>query len=1152
MKKKTTAFILTAALCLCQMFPAVGYTANADNGGASVEAQITDSRVNSYKPGDKIYVDVSVSPMKCSTFALNAKWDKDCLELTNAVSGNTGSASALTYVPFIRSGGNVSPEQSLLNYTDGSADDVCVFAFSSPNDVNFSGTAVTLEFTVKPNAENGISSVEFYFDDNDPPKNINSENIAVSQSSDEAHDGIVEADITGGVHVDTGITGFEFRGSSGTLIPEFSQDIHEYEFAVPVSESIIPRVEAVLDNGVTADIVQAEKLNDTATVRVSAKRDTIYKIRFVEDTSNKSAAPVIFPASTPVLRNTDIYIHAGGEVYFTLDGTDPDRYSNRYYNYISADDFGLPMDCRTLTVKAISYENGKDPSDIVTAEFPLPDPDILLNGIKVNNSDIKFDNGASEFVYKVNYKDREAVGNIYNISAEAVVSSSAVIVEPAVVSFNSIDGNADEQNVKITVTSAEGNSKVYNLKLQLSGCVHDILDEEDTAGCDSSGLYTTKCRICGKIIGEEFSPAAGHYPATPVVTNASCGTEGSIVTSCVVCGKEISRETIPPTGEHSWTVISQTENHVQRQCAICGISENIAIISGNSGHEHSFNGKSSVISEASCTAEGIKRTYCSVPDCGAYIDEKFPASTHASLQTTETPASCTAEGSRITSCTACGEIVKTEVISALGHSFEFENTVPSCDKDIILTAICGNGCGETLTYVIPRSKHRYSVQNFDETGHWYECSVCGAKDLTEPHIKDTQGVPTGEDGVLDYYCTECEYLMSTVREPSYAEPTVHTHSYDNNWQSDSTKHWKACTECGEKSDISIHTEDGGVSSDGVIKYSCTVCGQLIRTETPEAAHKHSISYSALFESDSTAHWHTCQDCGEVFDYSAHTENGGIVTKDAEIGSAGVKTYSCTVCGYEIRREIIPPLPSPPNVGLETVKGAENVVFTYIDENGSVESVPKDEIKTQVEEIDTGMISEEELIAASEITEKYDSDIKAMYDITLMSNNGIEVQPSGVIKVNIPVPDGLNGEALTVYHREGNGFTRMETEYDSLTNQLSFQTTHFSIYVLAQLSEHNESSGGNVSGDSGNGSGGNQNVPVPPTTRPVLPDDYGYPDIFGAPGGYKNNAQGEDVSSAAGLKAAFEQAGSFIYVGTIFVLAGTAWLICRRFVKKRKK
>ena len=47
-------------------------------------------------------------------------------------------------------------------------------------------------------------------------------------------------------------------------------------------------------------------------------------------------------------------------------------------------------------------------------------------------------------------------------------------------------------------------------------------------------------------------------------------------------------------------------------------------------------------------------------------------------------------------------------------------------------------------------------------------------------------------------------------------PTApHVHSWSEEWSSNYTKHWHACSGCDEKKDITTHTIDG---------YICTICG----------------------------------------------------------------------------------------------------------------------------------------------------------------------------------------------------------------------------------------------------------------------------------------------------------------------------------------
>ena len=63
-------------------------------------------------------------------------------------------------------------------------------------------------------------------------------------------------------------------------------------------------------------------------------------------------------------------------------------------------------------------------------------------------------------------------------------------------------------------------------------------------------------------------------------------------------------------------------------------------------------------------------------------------------------------------------------------------------------------------------------------------------------------------------------------------------------------------------------------------------------------------FGSDWKNDEANHWHECV-CGEKADAAAHISDDGKVTKAATATEAGVKTYSCTVCGRILKTEAIP-------------------------------------------------------------------------------------------------------------------------------------------------------------------------------------------------------------------------------------------------------
>jgi len=67
---------------------------------------------------------------------------------------------------------------------------------------------------------------------------------------------------------------------------------------------------------------------------------------------------------------------------------------------------------------------------------------------------------------------------------------------------------------------------------------------------------------------------------------------------------------------------------------------------------------------------------------------------------------------------------------------------------------------------------------------------------------------------------------------------------------------------------------------------------------PEPSHTH--TYSSAWKSDATYHWHaaTCEHSSEVKDLKPHTFDKGVVTKEPTATETGVKTFTCSECGYK--------------------------------------------------------------------------------------------------------------------------------------------------------------------------------------------------------------------------------------------------------------
>ena len=130
------------------------------------------------------------------------------------------------------------------------------------------------------------------------------------------------------------------------------------------------------------------------------------------------------------------------------------------------------------------------------------------------------------------------------------------------------------------------------------------------------------------------------------------------------------------------------------------------------------------------------------------------------------PATCTQPGTIKYTCQTCNA-TKTETVEPTGHAWD-----NACDSE------CNNGCGETR-----EASHTFGTTFVsDETGHWYECSVCKEKKDFATHTPGPEA--TNENPQI---CTVCEYIIT---------PAIHQHDMSTEWMRDSEYHWYRCNTKG--------------------------------------------------------------------------------------------------------------------------------------------------------------------------------------------------------------------------------------------------------------------------------------------------------------------------------------------------------------------
>lgn len=175
--------------------------------------------------------------------------------------------------------------------------------------------------------------------------------------------------------------------------------------------------------------------------------------------------------------------------------------------------------------------------------------------------------------------------------------------------------------------------------------------------------------------------------------------------------------------------------------------------------------------------------------------------------------------------------------------------------------------------------HQSNDWKSNESEHWQVCT-CGAVFHKAQH---SGGTAT---------CTQ--RATCTVCGAEYGDALGH--DFTTSWTHDDNEHWKQCSRCDKKDDVSPHTWDNGTittahtcTKAGEKTYSCTKCGATKIEPIPATGH----SWKSDWTSDATHHWHECAN-----DNCDVTDNSG---KDGYAEHSGGKATCkdkaiCEICG----------------------------------------------------------------------------------------------------------------------------------------------------------------------------------------------------------------------------------------------------------------
>ena len=296
---------------------------------------------------------------------------------------------------------------------------------------------------------------------------------------------------------------------------------------------------------------------------------------------------------------------------------------------------------------------------------------------------------------------------------------------------------------------------------------------EKTTSCTEEGLKVLRCKECDTILDTQSIAKVAHsYTELVEMKEATCIENGYELYKCDSCN-ETEKQNIPATGH-------------------------------TAGEE--------IITPATDLAEGSKKQYCT--ECNALLKdeviEKLPHIHDYAEEIERQEATCSTEGYVIYKC-ACGD-TKQETTETTEHGEGTWEVITeaTCTSKGSKVRKCNSCHAELETEEIPVIEHNYGEWVEDENIRYKECSVCGDRveeEIPEEHTHFYEEVSRVEAscieaGSVTYKCTGCEDTYTDS-----IEAIGHI-----------AGEWEVIVEAT-------------YTTEGTQEKHCTVCGELLETET---------------------------------------------------------------------------------------------------------------------------------------------------------------------------------------------------------------------------------------------------------------------------------------------------------------------------------
>ena len=281
-------------------------------------------------------------------------------------------------------------------------------------------------------------------------------------------------------------------------------------------------------------------------------------------------------------------------------------------------------------------------------------------------------------------------------------------------------------------------------------------------------------------------------------------------------------------------------------------------------HDHQYEETSRT--DATCTTDGVITYTCT--ECGRTINETIPALDHDYVLQSSTEADCENNGSATYACSRCDETYTNIFQTAFGHSYE-NNYCVTCGKHIFADAIIV-GADESLYISTPGYVYFAFTPVASGRYQFYSTNYSGDPSAT---LLDANGneLYFDHDGGSDWNFSI--YYDCVANQTYYLRAHNYTGYYTFNIATIEIY-------CNHEYIVDSTTE-ATCTTDGVITYVCTLCGEVYY-EIVEYAFGHDYIFQSSTEADcenNGVNVYACSRCGETYEeihtsaYGHNYENG---------------------------------------------------------------------------------------------------------------------------------------------------------------------------------------------------------------------------------------------------------------------------------------